>query len=321
VTLLSHYTNRAGLEGIARGKTLWATRFTELNDKTEMEYGYVKISKLALKAALAEIDKHLIPGHPRAELDYDTAGRLIAEQFRKSFSGPTGSEPLYVFSFAEGRNEDQERRGILTLWDRYTKLEGYCVQFDPKEVLDLLSREPMRRNYALLELAAVQYGIDETDDEFLNLRFQFAQHLLRMVAPGKPGLNLKPQYERLWPLQTFALRVLSFLAKHKDAFFEDERETRIMAVPQKEDDPRVLGMGLALRKPVKVKSDGRHYIDLGADWQPGIEPRRIIVGPRARRDLNDVLAFFDRKPARSACAHIFFCSSTISSLRCSENHF
>jgi len=42
--------------------------------------------------------------------------------------------------------------------------------------------------------------------------------------------------------------------------------------------------------------DGRHYIDLGADWRPGIEPRRIIVGPRARRDVDDVLALFDRKP-------------------------
>jgi hypothetical protein len=40
----------------------------------------------------------------------------------------------------------------------------------------------MRRNYALLELAAVQYGMDETDDEFLNLRFQLEQHLLRVVA-------------------------------------------------------------------------------------------------------------------------------------------
>jgi hypothetical protein len=40
----------------------------------------------------------------------------------------------------------------------------------------------MRRNYAPLELAAVQYGMDETDDEFLNLRFQLEQHLLRVVA-------------------------------------------------------------------------------------------------------------------------------------------
>src|ERR1700730_2572720 len=281
---------------MARGKTLWATKFTELNDKTEMEYGYIEINKFALKAALVEIDKHLIPGHPRAELDYDNAGKLIAEQFRKSFEGPTGSEPLYVFSFAEARNEDQERRGILTLWDRYTKLEGYCVQFDRKEVLDLLSREALRRNYALLHLASVRYGIIQTDEECLDLRFQLEQRLLDVVARVKPGLNLQPRYERLWPFQTFAFRMLSFLARHKDPFFEDERETRIMAVPQKEADARALSMGPALRKPVKVMSDGRHYINLGADWRPGIEPRRIIVGPRAQRDLDSMLALFDRKP-------------------------
>jgi hypothetical protein len=165
--LLSHYTKRGGLEGMARSRTLWATKFTEVNDKTEMEYGHVEMNKRGLKAALAEIDKHLIPGHPRAELDYDSAGKLIAEQFRKSFEGLTGSEPLYVFSFAEARNEDQERRGILTLWDRYTNLEGYCVQFDRGEVFDLLGRERMRRNYAILDLAPVQYGIDETSEEYL----------------------------------------------------------------------------------------------------------------------------------------------------------
>jgi hypothetical protein len=296
MTLLSHYTNWAGLEGMARGKTLWATKFTELNDKTEMEYGYVEINKFALRAALVEIDKHLISGHPRAELNYDNAGKSIAEQFRKSFKGPTGSEPPYVFSFAEARNEDQERRGILTLWDRYTKLEGYCVQFDRKEVLDLLSREAMRRNYALLHLDSVRYGIDETNEEYLDLRFQLEQHLLDVLARAKPGLNLRPRYDCLWPFQTFAVGMLSFLARHKDPFFEDERETRIIAVPQKEADARVFGMGPALRKPVKVMSDGRHYIDLGADWRPGIEPRRIIVGPRASRDLDNVLTLFDRKP-------------------------
>jgi hypothetical protein len=32
--LPSHYTGRAGLEGIARSKTFWATDFQVLNDKT-----------------------------------------------------------------------------------------------------------------------------------------------------------------------------------------------------------------------------------------------------------------------------------------------
>jgi hypothetical protein len=132
--------------------------------------------------------------------------------------------------------------------------------------------------------------------ECSHLLFQLKQHLLSVVAPAKPGLNLKPQYDRLWPFQVFAFRMLSFYATHKDPFFEDERETRIMAMPQKEADARLLGMGPALRKPVKTAGDGRRYVDLGADCRVGIEPRRIVVGPNARRDVDQVLAHFDRKP-------------------------
>jgi hypothetical protein len=64
------------------------------------------------------------------------------------------------------------------------------------------------------------------------------------------------------PFQTFSVRTLSFVARHKDPFFEDEREAPIVAVPHKEADARVFGMGPAFRKPVKVMRDGRHYIVL-----------------------------------------------------------
>jgi hypothetical protein len=50
-----------------------------------------------------------------------------------------------------------------------------------------------------------------------------------VVARAKPGLNLRPRYDRLWPFQTFAVRTLSFVARHKDPFFEDEREAPIVA--------------------------------------------------------------------------------------------
>jgi hypothetical protein len=63
-------------------------------------------------------------------------------------------------------NENQERQGILTIWDCYTRLEGYCLQFDPSEVDVLLQQEFIRRNYALLELSPVQYGLDEPDSEY-----------------------------------------------------------------------------------------------------------------------------------------------------------
>jgi hypothetical protein len=160
---LSHYTRRAGLEGIARSKSLRATRFSELNDKREMEYGFTELTLRAMRAAYREAEKLLKPTDQRRQLDYHQAAKEIAGRFKKSFEGDAGSEPLYIVSFAEARTEDHQRRGILTLWDRYTRLEGYCLQFDANEIQALLKLESTRRNYALLETLAVRYGIVARD--------------------------------------------------------------------------------------------------------------------------------------------------------------
>jgi hypothetical protein len=122
---LSHYTNRAGLEGIARSKTLRATRFSELNDQREIEYGVTELSIRALRAAYSEVEKLLKREDQQLPLDYVQAGKKIAEHFRASFDGDCGSEPIYMVSFARGSTEDHSRRGMLTLWDRYTRHEGY----------------------------------------------------------------------------------------------------------------------------------------------------------------------------------------------------
>jgi Protein of unknown function (DUF2971) len=293
--LLSHYTSRAGLEGIAHSKTLWATDFQELNDKTELIYGYTELMKLALRSALAEIDKQLVSEHPRQALEFDAVGKQLAEDYRKSFEGETGSERLYITSFASARTADHESRGIRTLWELYTDNEGYCLQFDAEEIRSLLRLEASRRNYAVLDLSEVHYGIQETDHEFRKLRFQMEQYLLDQVHRAKPGLKLNPQSKQLWPMSVFATRIYRYCAKHKDPYFEDEREMRIMAVPAKEADVRPI-TGIAARKRVKTMSNGRHYIDIGEDWTPGIEPLRIIVGPSARRDIDTILAAFERKP-------------------------
>jgi hypothetical protein len=92
----------------------------------------------------------------------------------------------------------------------------------------------------------------------------------------KAGLGLKPDYEGMWPLPTFAHRMLRFYASTKDPSLVDEREVRIMAVPAKEPIARPF-TGILAVKPVKTMSDGRDYIDVGAGWLPGIEPKRIII--------------------------------------------
>src|SRR5882757_5455176 len=115
--LLSHYTSRAGLEGIAKSKCIRETKFSQLNDRREIEYGYVEFIRRALLGVFAELDK-VMPRKPGAILDLSDAERGLIEQFRNSFEGEKGSEPLYVASFAKGKTADHDDRGMLTLWDR-----------------------------------------------------------------------------------------------------------------------------------------------------------------------------------------------------------
>jgi hypothetical protein len=292
--LLSHYTSRAGFEGIAKSKCIRATKFSQLNDKQEIEYGYAEFVKRALLEVFAELDK-IMPRKPGVTLDLSDGERRLVEHFRASFEGEKGSEPIYVASFAKGKTEDHDNRGMLTLWDRYTKLQGYCLQFRESDVRKIIDLEAGHRNYALLTLDNVQYGMDEGTSEYRELAFQMKQLLLIEVLGGMPTLPIKPAYDEMWPFTTFATRMLRYIAKHKDPFFEDERETRIIGVPAKIAQARFL-TGIAMVKHPKDHADGRQYIGIGEDWRPGLEPCRIIIGPRADKDIKDVLALFEFPP-------------------------
>jgi hypothetical protein len=292
--LLSHYTSRAGLEGIAKSKCIRATKFSQLNDRREIEYGYIEFIRRALLGVFAELDK-LMPRRAGVKLDLADGERQLVEQFRQSFEGQNASEPLYVASFAKGKTEDHDNRGLLTLWARYTNLEGYCLQFREEEVRRIIDLEASRRNYAILTLDNVHYGMDEGTSEYRELAFQMKQLLLIQVLGGMPTLPIKPAYEQMWPFGTFATRMLQYIAKHKDPFFEDERETRIIAVPAKTARTQFLS-GIAMVKHPKDHADGRQYIGIGEEWRPGLEPGRIIIGPKADRDIEDVLVLFKQRP-------------------------
>src|SRR5437868_5640509 len=100
MTLLSHYTTRAGLEGIARSKTLWATNFMDVNDKTELVYGLSGLTKRALISAWDEIQKHMRPEDRGIILDEDDFTKKLVAHYRETFEGISASEHLFVTSFA-----------------------------------------------------------------------------------------------------------------------------------------------------------------------------------------------------------------------------
>jgi hypothetical protein len=95
-----------------------------------------------------------------ANFDFDKAAAKLLTDFKAMLMATDGYGQLYVTSFACGSNEDEDKRGILTLWDRYTQHMGYCVQFEHEDVRRLLRLECDIYNYFSANLVRVRYGLD-----------------------------------------------------------------------------------------------------------------------------------------------------------------
>jgi hypothetical protein len=76
--LLSHYTSRDGLEGIAESKTLRATSFLQLNDTSEYFYAWEILQKEALRLAINRMPR----GSISATVDIDARAAASTAQFR-----------------------------------------------------------------------------------------------------------------------------------------------------------------------------------------------------------------------------------------------
>src|SRR5215218_9940433 len=125
MSLLSHYTSEAGLLGIARSKNLRATNFLSLNDTTEYFFAWAAIQR----HALGQVYEFLPPDRRHPSFNAHSYAPGVNTKFRATVAGMDGYGALYVTSFARSQNDDHEKRGILTLWDRYTRCQGYCLQF------------------------------------------------------------------------------------------------------------------------------------------------------------------------------------------------
>ncbi|HLK69493.1 MAG TPA: hypothetical protein VKU19_38955 [Bryobacteraceae bacterium] len=58
---LYHYTNGEGLWGILRTRTIWATQFDFLNDRSEFTYAFEVVKERLTAQAGAEASAELIP--------------------------------------------------------------------------------------------------------------------------------------------------------------------------------------------------------------------------------------------------------------------
>lgn len=286
--MLSHYTNRQGLEGILKTETIWATHFLDLNDSSEYFYAWDALACRAAEYFYSRIPEEMRPEEGERRDVVDKMKALVRATFA-STQDSTGN--LYVTSFARARNEDQERRGILTLWDRYTKFEGYCLQFPRDYIERMLQFEMMKGNYISASLIDVVYGIDENSVEFKTISDQLGEFWLlqaeRRIDDGKIRLG----DENSWAPSYLFRKIMEFCARHKDPCFEDEREVRLFFYPAEKADVRIF-TGIAGVKKVQKAPSGKRFIEIGEFWRPGIIPNRIIIGPRADDCLTNLLSGF-----------------------------
>ena len=121
-----------------------------------------------------ELDK-IMPRKPGATLDLSEAEQKIVDVFRRLLREKKAASHFMSLLSRGERPEDHDNRGMLTLWDRYTKLEGYCLQFREEDVRRIIELEASSRHYAFLTLDHVHYGMDESTSEYRELAFQMNQ--------------------------------------------------------------------------------------------------------------------------------------------------
>lgn len=284
MSVLSHYTTRTGLEGISSTGTLRATSFLDVTgDTSEFFFGWNALIAGAKELFLPRVPEDIRPS-PDA---FDATMARVSGELREQISRTDGVGHLFVTSFARGSTDDHERRGILTLWDRYTRHEGYCLQFDEDHIRRLLQAEARWTNYVALGLAPVTYGIRADASDYQELCFQLAQFFLQQALITSQDGRLAPEYDRMWPFFRLARGLMDFCARHKDPLYEDEREVRIFAYPADYAEGRPF-IGIADVKTVHRLEGGRRYICLAEQRQPKFRPNRILVGARADRDVDDI---------------------------------
>jgi hypothetical protein len=282
--LLSHYTDRRGLAGILSSGTLRATNFLDLNDTSEFFYAWNEINKASIRRYFELLPERI--RNPKGDPDGIAANSL--NKFRTHVRENKDVANIFVTSFARGAKPDHDARGLLTLWDRYTKHEGYCLQFALEDVQRMLELECKAANYVSAEMCTVDYGVNAENPKFKELVFQLSQRMLVDTLKSGQPINEGLEPERMWPEWRLLHDLTLFCARHKDPCYEDEREVRIFVSPAEKAESRMFS-GIARRKEIQELPGGRRFLALGEFWHPQLMPRRILIGSKADPNIKSLL--------------------------------
>jgi hypothetical protein len=198
-TLLWHYTDFKGLEGILAG-TIWASSLPYLNDTEEFRHGAaiaLEVLQNELTVALAAFD---------AAYASAIHGQLLA------FFGNL-VQPSDVFITALSKNQDD-----ISQWRAYGGIRGpmFSIGFDPKSL-------EIKAQQSAFDLEEVKYRRPHiVADLRLAIRPAIAS-IIESLRERKGGPQCVPQW-----VAKIARELLVLIPRYKNPKFSDEEEWRLI---------------------------------------------------------------------------------------------
>lgn len=294
---LFHYTGWAGVEGILRTQSLWATHWRYLNDPTELRTARDLLPKLIAPAFAAKLRERIrrdpeFARSLRSDIQVDEAAVEGAyEMVEKMHDTLCPDNPekqvfeFYVSSFCthERDHGGVREHGLLSQWRAYGRDGGFALVFDTLG-LEALMEVEAKAWPCHLSLGDVAYSSDSA--EVVRERLDG----LRELGASAFEFAVQPSEESASKTLNPALNCYPFF---KHWAYSDEREVRLLAVlngAAARDEHARAGESWPERPRVSFQRNGcvlptiHLFEDLAVDWVPRLPIRRIIVGPGPRQD-------------------------------------
>jgi hypothetical protein len=298
---LHHYTTVAGLEGILRSRTLWATHFQGLNDRSEVTHLKTELTKALGDALVPVVDRlrkcdRRILGESRAAGGPTVYARnhsrtLVESCYSVAFTGkgvPAMAIP-YIVSFCShaGDHAYEQANGLLSQWRGYGQDGGCCIVFDTLGLVDLLRREWDGFYW-------IGNGIDEVvyASHDISVVTRYGDLVIELAKTVEDGIR---NHRTSAPLSPSAMpQFLNAATRFKHQGFKEEREVRIVAIPGSAETAELTSRSHPefTRKPIKLPREhptenrGRPYITIFSTLDAQLPIKRIIVGPSRHQDEN-----------------------------------
>ncbi len=222
-----HYTDFQTLSAILDTGGIFATLFSETNDREE----YRSAKHILCPAIETEAKEYFTKNYPElreAIIDHgddpDSVIRKDSEIFYDSGMKTTPFIP-YLSCFSYHTEDHHRENGILTMWRSYCNSSGgIAIEFDTRKLVDKGNLLHKTKKFNVLYFDEVIYA---HEGDRLKARLDDCGDLIKMYA-NFLGAQLSGREPELNAHELIKLAVLSACTKHPD--FSDEREIRLVTV-------------------------------------------------------------------------------------------